>query len=127
MAEKLNFSLVSPERELMSAEVDQVDIPGSEGWIGVLANHAPFMTTLAPGVITVRNGDVEKKIFVRGGFAEISPAGLTVLAEDASPLEELDADAIAARVQHAQADLENADTDAKKQLARLELDRLQDI
>ena len=85
MADKLHFNLVSPERELMSAEVDQVDIPGTEGWIGVLPNHSPLMTALAPGMVRIRTGSDEQRIFVRGGFAEISPAGLTVLAEEAMP------------------------------------------
>ncbi|NOX94598.1 MAG: F0F1 ATP synthase subunit epsilon [Alphaproteobacteria bacterium] len=127
MADKLHFSLVSPERELMSAEVDQVDIPGSEGWIGVLPNHAPLMTTLAPGMLMIKDGSGEKRFFVRGGFAEISPAGLTVLAEEAMPAEELNAEKIAQSVKDAEEDLADADTDDKKLDAQQSLDRLKEL
>ena len=127
MADKLQFNLVSPERELMSAEVDQVDIPGTEGWMGVFPNHAPLMTTLAPGMVKIRTGTDEKRIFVRGGFAEISPAGLTVLAEEAMPAEELDAEKIAQRVRNAEEDLADADTDEKKLAAQQSLDRMKEL
>ena len=81
MAEKLHFSLVSPERELFSGSVDQVDAPGSEGDFGVLANHAPFMTTLKEGPVRVYDGGTVKVYQVRGGFADVTPEGLTILAE----------------------------------------------
>lgn len=83
MAEKLHFSLVSPERELFSGQVDQVDAPGSEGDFGVLANHAPFMTTLKEGRVTVYNNGQITAFDVRGGFADVTPEGLTILAEQA--------------------------------------------
>ncbi|MEH6744017.1 F0F1 ATP synthase subunit epsilon [Hyphomonas sp.] len=90
MANKLHFSLVSPARELFSGEVDHVIAPGSEGEFGVLANHAPFMTTLKNGVVRVLEGnDVKMRIFVRGGFADVTPDGLTILAEDARMLDKL--------------------------------------
>ncbi|MEM9618544.1 MAG: F0F1 ATP synthase subunit epsilon [Pseudomonadota bacterium] len=127
MAEKLHFSLVSPERQLMSQDVDEVDIPGAEGWIGVLPNHAPLMTTLAPGMVRIKDGNDEKRIFVRGGFAEISPAGLTVLAEEAMPAAELDAAAIAQRIKDAEEDLADADNDEKKLAAQQSLDRLKEL
>jgi F-type H+-transporting ATPase subunit epsilon len=127
MADKLHFNLVSPERELMSADVDQVDIPGAEGWIGVLPNHAPLMTTLAPGMVRIKSGSDETRIFVRGGFAEISPAGLTILAEEAMKAEQLDAAAIAREVQNAEEDLADADTDEKKLAANQALDRLKEL
>lgn len=85
MAEKLHFSLVSPERELFSGLVDQVDAPGSEGDFGVLANHAPFMTALKEGQIKVYDGGKVTVFDVRGGFADVTPEGLTVLAEHAAP------------------------------------------
>tara|TARA_R110000772_G_scaffold70471_1_gene155049 strand:- start:840 stop:1247 length:408 start_codon:yes stop_codon:yes gene_type:complete len=88
MADKLHFSLVSPARELFSGEVDHVIAPGTDGEFGVLANHAPFMTTLKNGVVRVLEGDaVKMRIFVRGGFADITPDGLTILAEEARNLE----------------------------------------
>jgi F-type H+-transporting ATPase subunit epsilon len=83
VAEKLHFALVSPQRQLFSGEVDQVDAPGSEGDFGVLAGHAPFMTTLKEGRVKVFNDEDEKVFEVRGGFADVTPAGLTILAEHA--------------------------------------------
>ena len=83
MADKLHFSLVSPERELFSGLVDQVDAPGSEGDFGVLAGHAPFMTTLKEGSLRVHADGRITVYDVRGGFADVTPDGLTVLAEHA--------------------------------------------
>ena len=83
MAEKLHFSLVSPDRELFSGSVDQVDAPGSEGDFGVLAGHAPFMTALKEGPVRVHSDGTVKTYEVRGGFADVTPEGLTILAEHA--------------------------------------------
>jgi F-type H+-transporting ATPase subunit epsilon len=83
MAQQLHFSLVSPQRELFSGDVDQVDAPGSEGDFGVLAGHAPFMTALKEGQIRVYNNGQVTAFDVRGGFADVTPDGLTVLAEHA--------------------------------------------
>ena len=80
---KFHFSLVSPERELYSAEVDQVDASGVEGDFGVLAGMAPFMTALKPGKVSVRDGQNLRVFNVEGGFADVTPAGLTILAEQA--------------------------------------------
>lgn len=84
MADKLHFSLVSPERELFSGPVDQVDAPGSEGDFGVLAGHAPFMTALKEGPLRVHNDGTITTYEVRGGFADVTPEGLTILAEHAA-------------------------------------------
>ena len=84
MAGKLNFSLVSPEREVFSGLVDQVDAPGVEGDFGVLPGHAPFMTTLREGVVVVYDGAQRRRIDVKGGFADINGEGLTILAEQAT-------------------------------------------
>ncbi len=111
----------------MAADVDEVDIPGTEGWIGVLPNHAPLMTTLAPGMVRIKDGNEEKRIFVRGGFAEISPTGLSILAEEAMPAEELDAEMIAQRIKDAEEDLADADTDEKKLAAQQSLDRMKEL
>ena len=111
----------------MSQDVDEVDIPGAEGWIGVLPNHAPLMTTLAPGMVRIKTGGEEQRIFVRGGFAEISPSGLTILAEEAMPAAELDAAAIAQRLKNAEEDLSDADNDEKKLAAQQSLDRLKEL
>jgi F-type H+-transporting ATPase subunit epsilon len=83
MAEKLHFSLVSPERELFAGLVDQVDAPGSEGDFGVLSGHAPFMTALKEGPVRVHNDGTVTTYEVRGGFADVTPEGLTILAEHA--------------------------------------------
>jgi F-type H+-transporting ATPase subunit epsilon len=83
MADKLHFSLVAPEREVFAGEVDRVDAPGIEGDFGVLAGHAPFMTALREGKVTVVNGSTTRVFDVHGGFADVTPAGLTILAEHA--------------------------------------------
>ncbi len=83
MAEKLHFSLVAPEREVFSGEVDRVDAPGAEGDFGVLAGHAPFMTALREGVVTVVNGPQTRVFQIHGGFADVNAQGLTILAEHA--------------------------------------------
>ena len=79
-----HFSLVSPERELFSGEVDQVDAPGTEGGFGVLAGHAPYMTTLRSGEVVVRDGSTSRIFSIQGGFADITPESFTLLAEHAS-------------------------------------------
>lgn len=94
MADKLTFSLVSPERELFSGEVDQVDIPGTEGDMGIYPDHAPVMAAIRTGAITVHVDGAETQYFVRGGFADVTPDGLTVLAEQAVPMTELTRDTI---------------------------------
>jgi len=80
---KLHFSLVAPERQLFSGEVDQVDAPGAEGDFGVLAGHAPFMTTLREGIVTITDGTTRRAFTIQGGFADVSGEGLTILAEQA--------------------------------------------
>jgi F-type H+-transporting ATPase subunit epsilon len=85
-----HFDLVSPEKLAFSGEVDQVDIPGVEGDFGVLAGHAPVIAAIRPGILTVFSGGKQEKIIVTGGVAEVSEKGLTVLADVARTLEELD-------------------------------------
>ena len=112
MADKLTFSLVSPEAELFSGEVDQVDVPGSEGDLGILPNHSPLMAAIRTGAITVYNDGVETKYFVQGGFADVTPAGLTVLAEKASLLSDVDSEAVRADIEAATKALEDMDGEA---------------
>ncbi|WP_371348075.1 F0F1 ATP synthase subunit epsilon [Ancylobacter sp. IITR112] len=102
------FELVSPERLVYSGAVTEVIVPGAEGEFGILAGHAPFVSTLKPGVLTIKGDGPAKKLFVRGGFAEANPAGLTVLAETAIPLAELRADNLAQMIRDAQEDVEDA-------------------
>ena len=89
------FDLVSPERMMFSGEVDQVDIPGTEGDFGVLAGHAPLVSTIRPGIMTVFSAGKQEKIVVLGGLAEVSAKGLTVLADVATSIEDLDKAALA--------------------------------
>ena len=93
MPDAFKFELVSPERLLVSGEVEQVLVPGAEGDMTVLAHHAPLLTTLRPGLLDIGlPGGEHQRYFIRGGFAEVGPSGLTVLAETAIDLVELDAD-----------------------------------
>ncbi|HEY4342990.1 MAG TPA: F0F1 ATP synthase subunit epsilon [Parvibaculum sp.] len=125
MADKLHFDLVSPERLLLSENVDMVTVPGSEGDFGVLAGHAPVMAVLRPGVINVDDaGRPQQRIFVRGGFAEVTPAGLTILAENAIPLAELDGAALDSEIADAQEDVNDAKSDETKLKAQEKLDHL---
>ena len=94
----LHFELVSPERLVFSGEVEQVDVPGAEGDFGVLAGHAPMVTTLRPGILTVHSAGGAQRIVVLGGFAEVSAQGLTVLADTADAIETCDRGMITARM-----------------------------
>jgi F-type H+-transporting ATPase subunit epsilon len=98
-----HFELASPERLTFSGEVDQVDVPGAEGDFGVLAQHAPLVTTLRPGILTVYRGTEKQRIVVHGGFAEVGPEGLTVLADVATAVEDVDRTALAAQIQEMEA------------------------
>ena len=93
-----HFNLVAPDKLLFSGEVDQVDVPGMDGDFGVLAEHAPLVALLRPGVLTVKVGADAQRIVIFGGFAEVSPQGLTVLADYATSLEDLDLAMLAARI-----------------------------
>jgi F-type H+-transporting ATPase subunit epsilon len=93
-----HFELVSPEKLVFSGEIEQVDVPGAEGDFGVLAGHAPYVTTLRPGILTVHGAGGEQKIVVLGGFAEVSDKGLTVLADVAESVEDIDRTIIAAQI-----------------------------
>jgi F-type H+-transporting ATPase subunit epsilon len=99
------FELVSPERVLMSEDVDQVVLPGTEGDFAVLTGHAPFVSTLRPGVLDVTAGTNRKRLLVKGGFAEVDPARLTVLAEQAFDVADLDAARLAHELEAAEAEL----------------------
>lgn len=122
------FELVSPERLLLSEPVTAVIVPGTDGEFTVLANHAPFMSTLKPGVVTVTQaaGGTEK-FFVRGGFADIDGKGLTILAEQAVPLESLDAARLAAEIQDAEEDVADARDDLARTAAQTKLDQLKEL
>lgn len=128
MAEAFNFELVSPERLLFSEQVTAVIVPGSDGYFTVMAHHAPMMTTLQPGVVeaTLVSGNV-KKIFVRGGFVDVAGSSFTLLAEQAMPVEELNADVIALQLKDAEEDVSAAKSDAGRQAASLKLNQLKEL
>lgn len=106
------FELVSPERMLFSGPVDQVVVPGEDGYMTIMAAHAPVMTTLRPGIVTVsEEKGSSKRLYVRGGFADVTASGLTILAEHAIPVEEIAVDKIAGDIKDAEDDLRDAKSD----------------
>ncbi len=104
-----HFELVSPEKLAYSGEVDQVDVPGLEGDFGVLAEHAPLVAVLRPGILTVIVGGTREKIVVLGGVAEVSDKGLTVLADVATSIDELDREAFASQIEEMEEKLKNSE------------------
>jgi F-type H+-transporting ATPase subunit epsilon len=114
VAAKISFDLVSPEKLLLSAEADMVTVPGTEGYMGVMAGHSPIVTTLRAGMIDVNADGRDDRYFIRGGFAEIGPAKITVLAEEAIPMTELDLAVLDQRIKDAQEDELAAGNDADR-------------
>jgi F-type H+-transporting ATPase subunit epsilon len=102
-----HFELASPERLVFEGEVDQVDVPGSEGDFGVFAGHAPLVTILRPGVLTVTAGGQTQQIAVLGGFAEVGPTGLTVLADMATAIEDLDRAVLEKHIRELEAEIKD--------------------
>ena len=125
MTDKLAFALVSPERELYQGQVDQVVVPGAEGEFGVLPHHAPFMSTIKPGALRILNDGTERRVFVNGGFADVTPEGLTVLAEDAVDLDGVDVAGVEQDLKNAREDLDGARDDARRDVAQAKLQRLE--
>ena len=123
MADGLTFELVSPERKLASAEAEAVTIPGMEGDLTAMANHAPFLTTLRPGWVVVRDGSNETRYFVTGGFAEISDNTVSVLAEQATEDSAVDQDLLSRLVSEAEQALADA-SDDRRQAAQQRLNDL---
>jgi F-type H+-transporting ATPase subunit epsilon len=127
MAEPFKFELVSPERLLVSGEVEQVLVPGAEGDMTVLAKHAPVLTTLRPGLLDIGfPGGKSQRFFIRGGFAEVNPEGLTVLAETAIDLDELKAEQLLQAIKDAEEDVADLENDAKDR-AQTKLDHLRQV
>ena len=122
------FELVSPERVLFSGPVEQVVVPGSEGEFTVLPGHAPFMTTLKPGIaLVVESQGHAKRIVVVGGFADVNEKGLTLLAEGANPMEEVTAETIAQEIVHAETLRVVAKDDEARRLADEQISRLTEL
>jgi F-type H+-transporting ATPase subunit epsilon len=125
MAEAFQFELVSPERLLVSEKVESVVIPGAEGEMTVMANHAPVMTTIKPGVVTVKTASGEaQRYVVFGGFADILPTGCTLLAESAVSVKDVDKADLARRIQAAREDLSDAKDDSSRSKAEQFLHQL---
>ena len=123
-----HFELVSPEKLLFTGEVESVVVPGSEGQFTVLKDHAPVMTTLKSGLVTVSDvaGKVER-LYVRGGFADVSSLSFTILAEQATPLAEIDISKLEAEIKNAQDDLSDAKTDEARHSAHEKIAQLQEM
>jgi F-type H+-transporting ATPase subunit epsilon len=125
MAEAFQFELVSPERLLVSEQVEFVVIPGAEGEMTVMANHAPVMTTIKPGVVTVKTAaGATERYCVFGGFADILPSGCTLLAESAVAVNSIDRDSLAKRIQDAREDVADAKDDQTRTKAEQYLSHL---
>jgi F-type H+-transporting ATPase subunit epsilon len=117
-----HFELVSPEKLLFSGDVEQVDVPGAEGDFGVLAGHAPMVSTVRPGILTVHGASGEQKIVVLGGFAEVSADGLTVLADVAEAVQDIDRGMITTKIGDLEQRIEKteAGSELDKLIARLD-------
>jgi F-type H+-transporting ATPase subunit epsilon len=121
------FELVSPDKVLFSGPARAVLVPGYEGDFQVLSDHAPTMTAVRPGVVAIDDANGRHvRVFVRGGFADVNPAGLTILAETAIPFEDLNAAHLDQEIRNAEEDLADA-TEDQKQAAQEKLDRLREL
>ena len=128
MADRVRFDLVAPERLLASEDVDMVVVPGTEGDFAVLPGHAPMVSTLRPGALEVYEGDQPSdRYFVAGGFAEVAADRLTILAQEAIPLAELDRSVLEQRIQDAEEDVADAKTDEEGDRHQERVDHLRDI
>ena len=128
MAETFKFELVSPEKVLVSSDVGEVIVPGAEGDFTVLPRHAPVISMLRPGVLRIPGMDGKtSEIYVRGGLADVGADRLTVLAEQAIPVADLDRDLIAKEIQDAEEDLADAQDEDKKRQAQDTLERLRSL
>lgn len=125
MASTFRFELVSPERLLLSSDATEVLVPGAEGEFTVLPQHAPVLATLRPGLLDVKLEDgTEHQFFVRGGFAEVDPESLTVLAQQAVDRDSLDRDWLSQEIKNAEEDVADATDDKVRDAAQTNLDRL---
>jgi F-type H+-transporting ATPase subunit epsilon len=120
----LHFEFVSPETVLFSGDVDQVDLPGIEGDLGVLPGHAPMVTLLRPGIVTIMREGRREPVVVVGGFAEMGPGGLTVLADRAGAREDFDLDSLASDIKDIEEDIADCKDDAQRDKLVRRLDQL---
>jgi F-type H+-transporting ATPase subunit epsilon len=120
----LQFEFVSPENVLFSGEVDQVDLPGAEGDMGIFAGHAPMVTTLRPGIVTIFRGSTREPVVITGGFAEVGPGGLTILADRAVARADFDMATLVAEIKDAEEDTADATNQALRDKLVRHLDQL---
>ncbi len=119
MPDALHLEFVSPERVLFSGDVEQVDLPGIEGDMGILAGHAPLVTVLRPGIVTIYRGGAREPVVITGGFAEVGPSGLTVLADRAVARADFDLATLSTEIKDAEEDVGDAKDEAQRdKLAR---------
>ena len=123
----LRFEFVSPETVLFSGDVDQVDLPGSEGDLGVLPGHAPMVTLLRPGIVTIMREGRREPVVVVGGFAEMGPSGLTVLADRAGAREDFDLQSLADDIRDTEEDVADCKDDAQRDKLVRRLDQLRGL
>jgi len=128
MAEGVKIEIVSPERLVLSEQARSVIVPGAEGYLMVLGDHAPLMTTLKPGFITVTDqANVAHVFYVRGGFADVAPTGLTILAEEARPVADFNRTEIEALIASGMTALEAATTAEEQDRLRTEIDQWKNL
>ena len=125
MADKLHFDLVAPEARIFQGAVDMVVVPGVEGDFGVLAGHAPFMSTIRSGAISIHDGADVRRTFIHGGFAEVTPDGLTILAEEAIDLTEVDPAEVERQLTEAREDLGQARDDDETREAQNRIEKFE--
>jgi F-type H+-transporting ATPase subunit epsilon len=128
MADKIAFELVSPDRLLISEDVDMIVVPGTEGDFGVLLGHQPMISTVRPGILEVQNsGGEDRRIFVNGGFAEITSDRCAVMTEEAVPVEDLKRGDLEKRIRDAEEDAQEARSDLERHLLDLKLTTLRGL
>ncbi len=123
----LHFEFVSPETVLFSGDVDQVDLPGIEGDLGILPGHAPIVTLLRPGIVTIMREGQREPVVVIGGFAEMGPGGLTVLADRAGAREDFDLQSLADDIRDTEEDVADCKDDAQRDKLNRRLDQLRGL
>jgi F-type H+-transporting ATPase subunit epsilon len=128
MADKIAFELVSPDRLLISEDVDMIVVPGTEGDFGVLLGHQPMISTVRPGILEVQNsGGEDRRIFVNGGFAEITGNRCAVMTEEAVPVEDLKRGDLEQRIKTAEEDVQEERSDLERHLLDLKLTTLREM
>ena len=127
MANKLSYSLSTPERELAQGTADKIDIPGSAGWFCAMPGHTPVVSTLFPGVVHIWNSETRQSIYIGGGFADVTPQEVTILAEKAIPMEELNPPLLEQDIMNLQESLVGANINETRRLIEIALDELKRI